>query len=80
MKEKQRFLENIFDAIQDGIIVLDRNHNIVLVNRWMERKYASEMPLVGKKCYAVFQKRQDYCPAKFSWSGLFCSVSYLRLF
>jgi len=62
LKEKQRFLENIFDAIQDGIIVLDRNHNIVLVNRWMERKYASEMPLVGKKCYAVFQKRQDYCP------------------
>jgi two-component system cell cycle sensor histidine kinase/response regulator CckA len=62
LKEKERLLENIFDAIQDGIIVLDRNRNIVRVNRWMERKYASEMPLVGKKCYAVLQNRQDHCP------------------
>ena len=28
----------------------------------MERKYASEMPLVGKNSYSVFQNRQDYCP------------------
>jgi PAS domain-containing protein len=62
LKEKERLLENIFDAIQDGIIVLDRNRNIVRVNRWMERKYASEMPLMGKKCYAVLQNRQDHCP------------------
>jgi len=62
LKEKERLLENIFDAIQDGIIVLDRNRNIVRVNRWMERKYASEMPFMGKKCYAVLQNRRDHCP------------------
>ena len=62
LKEKERLLENIIDAIQDGIIVLDPNLNIVRANRWMERKYASEMPLMGKKCYAVLQGRQDACP------------------
>ena len=61
LKEKERFLESMFDAIQDGIIVLDRDLTVVRVNRWMEKKYASEMPLTGKKCYTVFQKRQDPC-------------------
>jgi PAS domain S-box-containing protein len=60
-KEKQRFLESVFDGIQDGIIFLDRDFTIVRVNRWMEKKYASKMPLTGKKCYTVFQNRQDPC-------------------
>ena len=60
-KEKQRFLESVFDTIQDGIILLDRDFNIIRVNRWMEKKYASKMPLTGKKCYTVFQNTQESC-------------------
>ncbi len=62
LEEGRRFLKNVFDAIQDGLSVLDRDLNIVQVNPWMERKYREAMPLCGKKCYAVYQHRSSPCP------------------
>ena len=58
----QTLYSNIFDAVQDGLSVIDAELNIALVNPWMEKVYASEMPLVGRKCYAVYQKRKKLCP------------------
>jgi len=62
IEEEERFLERVFDAVQDGITVRDRDLTVIRTNRWVERKFASEMPLVGKKCYRVFQKRDSPCP------------------
>ncbi|MCB2148936.1 MAG: PAS domain S-box protein [Deltaproteobacteria bacterium] len=61
LRDQQPFLESVFNAIQDGIIVLDRNFTIVRTNRWMESKYASHMPLIDKKCHAVLRNRKDSC-------------------
>ncbi len=61
--ENIHFLDDIFDAIQDGISFLDTDLNIVKVNSWMEKMYACRMPLVGKKCYnAYHQDRTSICP------------------
>jgi diguanylate cyclase (GGDEF)-like protein/PAS domain S-box-containing protein len=60
--DEKRFLESLFHTIQDGLIVLDLEFNIVLANRWMERRYSSKMPLRGKKCYAALHGRPDRCP------------------
>jgi hypothetical protein len=57
--DEKRFLESLFHTIQDGLIVLDLEFNIVLANRWMERRYSSKMPLRGKKCYAALHGRPD---------------------
>jgi PAS domain S-box-containing protein len=62
MLENEVFFESIFNSIQDGISVLDRDCNIVRVNKWMEKMYSGQMPLVGKKCYSAFQQRQSPCP------------------
>ncbi len=62
LRESERFLQNVFDAIQDGISALDCDLNIIRVNQWMERMYAVRKPLVGRKCYAVYQQRQSPCP------------------
>jgi len=62
LREDRRFLQNVFDAIQDGVTVLDCEFNIVRANPWMEKMYASQMPLVGKKCYRAYQKRESPCP------------------
>ena len=62
LRESERFLQEIFDAIQDGISVLTPELEVVRVNRWMEHMYAAQMPLVGKKCYQVYQQRDDPCP------------------
>ncbi len=62
LRENERFLQLVFDSIQDGISVLDRHSTIIRANRWMEDKHASEAPLEGKKCFAVYQQRISPCP------------------
>jgi PAS domain S-box-containing protein len=61
------FLNNVFDCIQDGISVLDRDLNIVRTNHVMEEWYRHVMPLQGKKCYDVYHGRSmpcDICPSR----------------
>jgi PAS domain S-box-containing protein len=61
LAESERFLRAVFTSIQDGIVVLDNNLNVVRVNPTMEKWYADAMPLVGKKCYEVFYRRDRIC-------------------
>ena len=60
--ESERFLLAVFDGIQDGISVRDRDLTLLRVNRWMQEKFADRMPLIGKKCYRAFQQRETPCP------------------
>ena len=60
--QNEALLSNIFEAIEDGISLLDTDLNIVRVNPWMEKKYAENTPIVGKKCYEVYQQRKSVCP------------------
>ena len=62
LRDNERFLHDIFNGIKDGISILDRDLNVIRVNKWMEHMYASEMPLVGKKCYKIYQRREFSCP------------------
>jgi PAS domain S-box-containing protein len=62
VKESERFLQNVFNGIQDGISILDRDMNIIRTNKWMEEMYRDSMPLCGKKCYKIYQGRDSICP------------------
>lgn len=67
MREREHFLGDILDSIQDGITILDKEFRIVRVNHYIEEKYASRMPLIGKHCYDIFQNRAapcDSCPTR----------------
>ncbi len=57
----ERFLENVFAAIDDGISVVDRDLRIIRVNPTMQKWFAGRMPLVGKKCYAAYYGRAEPC-------------------
>ena len=64
--ETEHFLADIFNSIQDGISVLDKDLKILRVNPVMEEWFAHKAPLVGKKCYDVYQGGQvqcDSCPS-----------------
>ncbi len=61
IRRDERFLKAVFDGIQDGISVLDKELNIVSVNQAMERWYAHMMPLVGKKCFHAYHGRSAPC-------------------
>jgi PAS domain S-box-containing protein len=61
LRTSERFLNNIFASIQDGISILDKDYHIIRVNQTMEHVYAHAMPLVGKKCYQAYHGRREPC-------------------
>lgn len=61
LRDNERFLNNVFDSITDGISMLDRDLNIIRVNRIMERWHPDAVPLVGKKCYSAYHHRSEPC-------------------
>jgi len=58
----EQFLNNVFDAIQDGISVLNPDLTIIHTNKIMEKMYANHLPPKGKKCFEVYQERKSICP------------------
>jgi len=60
-RESEQSLADIFNSIQDGISVLDKDFNILKVNPTMEKWFEHKAPLVGKKCYDAYHGRQAQC-------------------
>lgn len=61
LEKRERFLSDLFQSIQDGISVLDKEFTIVQVNPVMEKWYAHAMPLVGRKCWEAYHGRSEPC-------------------
>ncbi|MCZ7402588.1 MAG: PAS domain S-box protein [Candidatus Methanoperedens sp.] len=61
LHEGERFLENIFASIQDGIGIIDVDMNIIRVNKTTQSWYPYAAPLVGKKCYEAYHGRKERC-------------------
>ncbi|MFH1845162.1 MAG: PAS domain S-box protein [bacterium] len=61
LKESERFLEAMFDAIQDGVSVLDRDLTIVRINETMKGWFPDQQNIVGRKCYDVIHGRNEPC-------------------
>lgn len=53
-------LEAIFDAMGDGLTILDRELTIVFVNN-VQRRMFPDTGMIGKKCYRVFFRRESIC-------------------
>jgi len=67
LKRNERFLTSVLQSIQDGISVLNNELTIIHVNPTMEQWYKHAMPIVGKKCYAVYHGRElpcEHCPSQ----------------
>jgi PAS domain S-box-containing protein len=61
LREDTTFLNEVLNCIQDGISILDRDLNIVFVNKTMEKWYAHQMPLMGRKCFEAYHGRTEEC-------------------
>jgi len=62
IRRSRNKLLRIFDGIQDPIYIIDRDYNLVSVNRVQASRYgASPSELVGKTCYRVFYNRDEPC-------------------
>lgn len=61
LEESKNFLASVFDSIQDGISILDRDMNVVRVNKVMHEWYPDVPIFTGKKCYQVYHGRSSPC-------------------
>lgn len=69
IKDKNMLLRAAFESIQDGITVLNPDFTIRYANSKMKEWYSGKEPLIGKKCYQVYQNASTQCrncPAKSS--------------
>jgi PAS domain S-box-containing protein len=62
LRESKNFLEGVFDAIPDGIMIIDPNLNVIRFNKGAESFFDPQFSPVGQKCYTVIQQRHDPCP------------------
>ena len=67
LRESQHFLNSVFETIGDGIMVVDRNLNVLRTNQAMVRTYPWAEPLVGRSCREAFRPPSqgcEDCPAR----------------
>jgi PAS domain S-box-containing protein len=66
-KSERRYLtliegsKDLFSSIQDGIVVLDKNLNIIQVNPTVEKWYSYKEPIIGKKCFELYSYNEEPC-------------------
>ena len=61
LRDNKKFLQDIFNAVQSGISVVDKDLNIIRVNSWIEKTFSDKMPVVGKKCYEIYHNLNSPC-------------------
>jgi PAS domain-containing protein len=58
----EKIIEDTFNAIKDGICVIDSNKKIIKVNNALTTWYSDQLPLIGKYCIDVFFNNEcDIC-------------------
>lgn len=61
LAQREAFLADVFDSVQDGISVLDTDLRILRVNKTMQNWYQDKAPLAGKQCFVCYQDRKTAC-------------------
>lgn len=60
--QSERFLQDLFDALGEGISVIDTSFRIMRVNSFMERMFAHKRPLIGRNCADLYDSGGNRCP------------------
>ncbi|NPV04146.1 MAG: PAS domain S-box protein [Syntrophaceae bacterium] len=61
LRDRERFLAGVFDAIQDGIMVVAPDMTILRVNKTVEDRFPHVRPIAGRKCHEAFYGRRRPC-------------------
>lgn len=61
-KIREQFLQQLIDAIPDGIRVIDQKHNVIMANRAFYNILKLDKSCVGHKCYQAYGYNGSECP------------------
>jgi len=70
LRQRERFLADIFTSIQDGIGIIDKDMKILRINPTVERWYPYITQFIGRKCYEVYHGRSERCEVCPAWRTL----------
>lgn len=71
---RERFLQQLIDAIPDGIRVIDQDYNVVMANAALYRQLHLKSSCIGQKCYAAYGYKCEACPQ----SHYNCPIKYIK--
>lgn len=54
-------LQDVMDGIEDKLFVIDREYRVNFANLAMKQSLPEGKPLIGKRCYEVFEGRNNPC-------------------
>lgn len=74
LKEREHFLQDLLDAVPDGVRVIDRNYRIVMANRAYLQQLGLESfaQLQQQPCYQVTHQLNQACPPSLRTCPLDC--------
>lgn len=61
IQNREHFLQQLIDAIPDGIRVIDNNYNVLMANKAFYNLLKIKKSCVGSKCYLAYGNRNS-CP------------------
>jgi len=70
LQQKVRFLTDLFNAVQEGICVMDTKLNILRTNSWFQRTFSAGLNPHGHKCYEILKQEKEPCPDCHLWEDL----------
>lgn len=73
-KLREKFLQQLIDAIPEGIRVIDQNYNVVMANKALYEVLQLKDSCIGKKCYEAYGYKCEQCPE----SKYNCPLKYLQ--
>ncbi|MFX0203543.1 MAG: PAS domain-containing protein, partial [Candidatus Hodarchaeota archaeon] len=63
LRDSEERYRSLVENIDLGVNLIDSDHNIVMVNAVLSKKYKKSMnEIIGKKCYRELEKRDAVCP------------------
>lgn len=61
LRKNSNLLKNIFQSIQNSLCVINKDFEIIHVNKQTEKLFAQKVPLIGKKCHDVYRGYNIKC-------------------
>lgn len=74
VKNREQFLQQLIDAIPEGIRVVDKHYNVIMTNKAFNTFLNLSHNSVGQKCYQAYGFKCDACPQ----SRYNCPVKYWK--
>ena len=70
LQQKVRFLTDLFNAVQEGLCVMDTQLNILRTNSYFRSTFSQGLSPHGHKCYEILMRQKKPCSDCHLWEDL----------